>query len=278
MSTQPKRFSIRGFLLQVGIQQTVLYGAIAFLWPNFWEQQVAARFGAFILSFLVIHLGLCFFEWGFHRYVLHGTIHPLLGRFSHGHRDHHFRTPIRLERVPDQPDQVVLNRYPITSVEQYENSAFPVYALAVFWVFFTPLLLITQWLLPSAPIILAGYAAITWSMVCYEVFHAIEHYRYEWWERAITDRLLGRMWTSIYGFHHYHHANIAWNEAISGFFGLPVADWVFRTYWQPRELLLSGRVATIRDFHPYQKPWRFIRALDRWAAKRESAHRHRPPR
>ena len=58
-------------------------------------------------------------------------------------------------------------------------------------------------------------------------------------------------------------------EECSGFFGLPVADWVFRTYHQPAELLLQGRIATAKDFQVHA-PWSFVLAWDRWARKREA--------
>jgi hemolysin III len=71
-----------------------------------------------------------------------------------------------------------------------------------------------------------------------------------------------------------HHANILCNEAISGFFGLPIADWVLGTYHQPKELLLEGRVATAKDFSVPQPPL-LVRWLDGWATRRESYIRHR---
>jgi hemolysin III len=66
-----------------------------------------------------------------------------------------------------------------------------------------------------------------------------------------------------------HHANIGCNEAISGFFALPIPDWCFGTHHQPRELLLEGRMATAKDF-AVREPRRFVRWLDRWARQRES--------
>jgi hemolysin III len=73
----------------------------------------------------------------------------------------------------------------------------------------------------------------------------------------------------LYGFHLMHHANVGCNEGISGFFGLPVADWCFGTYHQPQQLLLAGRIATAKDF-AVGPPSRVVRALDRWVRKRES--------
>jgi hemolysin III len=110
-------------------------------------------------------------------------------------------------------------------------------------------------------------------MFLYEVLHALEHQPYPWWKRAVEHPQLGFMWRRLYGFHHMHHANISCNEAISGFFGLPIADWVLRTYHQPRDLLLEGRVATARDF-AVPPPPRLVRWLDGWARRRETQIRH----
>ena len=88
-------------------------------------------------------------------------------------------------------------------------------------------------------------------------------------EIASLHEMFGVLWTKLYGFHHMHHANISCNEAISGFFGLPIADWALGTYHQPRELLLEGRMATAKDF-AVPAPPRIVRWFDQWAKKRES--------
>ncbi|MEO5616920.1 MAG: hypothetical protein ABIS67_04040 [Candidatus Eisenbacteria bacterium] len=269
MTETPKRFSISLFSLQLALQYALLLLGLRFLLPKVWNQQVAAGWPAMVLVFLGMHLFVCFFEWVFHRYVLHAITTSWLTYFARGHRSHHSLTPIRLQPVVAGSDRYVLNRYPITEETQYPDSAFPVYALAAFWLVFTPLLVGVQLLFPRLPILLGGYTAITWSMCLYEILHAIEHKPYEWWKRATEHPRLGRMWSKLYGFHHMHHANIACNEAISGFFGLPIADWAFGTYHQPKELLLEGRVATAKDF-AIPPPPAFVRWLDAWARKRES--------
>ncbi len=131
-----------------------------------------------------------------------------------------------------------------------------------------------QLLWPRVPFLIPGYTAITWSMCLYEILHAIEHQPYEWWKAATEHPRVGLVWRQLYGFHHMHHANISCNEAISGFFGLPVADWVLGTYHQPRELLLEGRLATAKDF-AIPPPPRLVRWVDEWVRKRES-HVRRP--
>jgi hemolysin III len=269
MAQERKRFSIAWFAVQLVAQYALLLVAFRFLLPSVWARQFSAGWLTLVLTFLAVHLFMCFFEWGFHRYVLHSITAPWLEYFARGHRSHHGLTPIKLQAASEGSDRYVLNRYPITDAEQYPDSAFPVYALVAFWALFSPLLIGLQFLLPHLPILVGGYTAITWSMCLYEVLHAVEHQPYEWWKHATEHPRFGPLWRQLYGFHHMHHANILCNEAISGFFGLPVADWAFRTYHQPKELLLEGRVATARDF-AVPPPPRVVRWLDGWARKRES--------
>ena len=270
MAPRTEKFSPGAFAVQLLAQFGALLLAFRFALPGLWARQFAAGPLALLLSFLGVHLFMCFFEWVFHRYVLHSIAVGGLAQFARAHRNHHGLTPIKLQPVAAGSDRCILNRYPITAQEQYEDSAFPWWALLTFWAIFTPLLAAVQWLLPHAPILLGGYAAITFSMALYELLHATEHLPYEWWQRATEHPRLGALWSRIYGFHHMHHANISCNEAISGFFGLPVADWVFGTYHQPRELLLEGRMATARDF-AIPRPPAWVCWLDDWARRREAA-------
>ena len=268
------KFSIFWFAVQAVGQYVLLLLAFRFLLPGVWAKQFEAGWLSLVLAFLAWHLFICFFEWGFHRYVLHSVTSPVLLWFARGHRSHHGLTPIKLQAVAEGSDRYVLNRYPIIEDEQNVDAAFPVYAIVAFWAFFTPLFVVVQLLLPHAPILMGGYAAITWSMCLYEILHAIEHRPYEWWKHATEHPRFGAFWRQIYGFHHMHHANISCNEAISGFFSLPVADWAFGTYHQPKELLLEGRVATAKDFAVPPPPG-WVRWLDAWARKRESELRRR---
>lgn len=268
MTRIQKKFSILWFSVGAIGQFALLLLAFRFFLPTVWERQLAAGWLAILLAFLVAHLFLCFFEWGFHRYVLHSVTSRWLLYFARGHRNHHGLTPIRLQPVAEGSDRYVLNRYPIVEVAQQVDSAFPVYAIVAFWALFTPLVIGVQLLLPRAPVLIGAYAGITWSMCLYEILHAIEHRPYEWWKHATEHPRFGTFWSKLYGFHHMHHANISCNEAISGFFSLPVADWVFGTYHQPKDLLLEGRVATAKDF-AIPPPRTIVRWMDSWARKRE---------
>jgi len=269
MTHRHRRFSISRFTLLVALQIVVLYAGYHAFFPQLWARQLSAGVPAFVLVFLAVHLFLCLFEWVFHRYVLHGVTARWLKKFALEHRHHHSLTPIRLRPLAEGSDRFILNEYPITHETQYESSAFPAYALVAFWALFTPLLVGLQFLMPRLPILLAGYAAIAWSMMLYEILHAIEHWPYEWWRRATEHPRAGAFWRLLYGFHLMHHANIGCNEGIGGFFGFPIADWCFGTYHQPKELLLEGRKATAKDF-AVRAPHRFVRWLDRWTRARET--------
>jgi hemolysin III len=266
---QHRPFSIARFSLLVAAQIALLLWGYHALFPRQWERQLSGGFPAFLGAFLAVHLFLCFFEWFFHRYVLHSVAIPWLKGFAEDHRHHHSLTSIRLRPLVEGSDRVILSEYPITEEAQHESSAFPAYALVAFWALFTPLLLGVQLLLPGMPILLAGWVAIAWSMMLYEILHAIDHWPYEWWCKATEHPRLGGFSRLIYGFHLMHHANIGCNEGIGGFFGLPVADWCLGTHHQPERLLLHGRKATAKDFS-VRLPRGFVRRLDQWAKARES--------
>lgn len=276
------RFSIWRFcLLIVPPQFILLLLTIRLAVPRIWTREVAAGPLAFLLTFLGMLLFNCFAEWFIHRYFLHSKIVGGVQSWANGHRHHHDLTSIKLRQAEVGKGYIVLCDYSIVRDEQFEDSAFPAYAVTGFWILFTPLLIGVKLLFPGLPVLLAGYSAILWSATTYEVFHAIEHLPYAWWKGATEHERFGGFWCKVYGFHHFHHANINANEAISGFFGLPIADWVFRTYHQPPELLLHDYIATAKDVLKVPPPLPFIGRLDKWAHKREvkiSARSKRAPR
>lgn len=268
MTRTSKRFSFWKYSALVVLQFAVLLLGMRVLLPGVWASQITAGTKAIILVFIGTHLFNCFIEWGFHRYVLHAVPVAWLGRFARKHRRHHSLTPIRLRQEGSGRGRTILNRYPIVSREQYESASFPTWSLVLSWGLFTPFLAGLQFWFPKIPFLFGGYAAVVWSLACYEIFHHIEHFPFPWWERRIAHPRFGALWKKVYGFHHMHHANVGCNEAISGFFGFPIADWLFRTYRHPREIFLDGHAATAKNFAVPQ-PRRFVRRLDRWARKRE---------
>jgi hemolysin III len=273
MPQSHQRFSIWRFLLLVSFELLALYAGYFLAFPTAWSAQLARGPAPFVAVFLGVHLIVCFFEWFFHRYVLHGATVRWLTAWASEHRRHHSLTSVRLTPIAHGSARVVRNEYAITTEAQFPSSAFPAHALVSLWAFFTPLQLGVQLLLPSLPIMLAGYAAIAWSMVLYEILHAVQHRPYAWWRHATEHRTFGVFAKLVYGFHLMHHANIRCNEGISGFFTFPIADWCFGTYHHPRELLLHGRKATAKDF-AIRTPRRCVRWLDAWSRRRESRRFH----
>ncbi len=271
-----ERFSLPLFLLTVAVSFAGLIGLLKLAAPDsVWATQLSAGAWYFAAAFLVVHLVNAFFEYVFHRYVLHKPVVPFLSRFYKQHTLHHSLTRIG-KRYTSAGREVpfVENVYPVTTPEQGEASFFPWYTLAIFAACMTPLFALLQWLFPAFPWFFAGFAALAFSLALYEIFHAIEHWSFERWSPLIESRPFGWFWRKVYSFHLRHHAVIDCNEAISGFFTLPVFDWVFGTFILPKSLFTNGSEWNASDFvspRPY--------ALVRWCdAKSEALVKNRRAR
>lgn len=265
-AAKTEAFSLPLFFLTIGV---TLIGLLALLWllaPGAWAAQFLAEPWRFVPAFALVSLGLCFFEFFFHRYVLHLPAIPGLRRFYRQHTLHHALTRIGRRAGRDgRSVMCVENKYPIVEEEQGEGSFFPWYTLATFAVILAPVLATLQWLLPAFPWWFAGLAALTNSLILYEVLHAINHWPVEKWLPLIEHPTWGWFWRQAYSFHLRHHAVIECNESISGFFGLPVADWVFGTCLMPRTIYTDGEEWRPENFTA-PRPVRLIRWLDRLAA------------
>jgi hemolysin III len=260
-----EEFSLPLFLLTVGVALAGLVALVKFVAPeHVWLAQLLASPAQYAAVFLAVTLLNCFIEYVFHRYVLHKPVVPFLSRFYRQHTLHHSLTRIGRRRTPGGREvPFVENIYPITAVKQGEASFFPWYTLPVFAAIVTPLFALCQWLVPAWPWFFAGYAAFAGSLFCYEVFHAIEHWSFEKWGPLLDHRRFGWFWRKVYSFHLRHHAVIDCNEAISGFFTLPVADWVLGTFVLPRTLYTDGEEWQAAEFAS-PRPC----ALVRWADAR----------
>jgi len=247
---------------------TTLVGLAAVLWcltPRVWAMQFVAPAWKWGTAFLAISLVNCFVEYFFHRYVLHMPAVPFLRRLYKQHTLHHALT--RIARKTSRDGRGILfieNKFPIVEPEQTEASFFPWYSMAVFALVLTPLLALLQWLVPSCPWFAAGFVALAVSLTLYEVLHAINHWPFEKWEPLIQHRHWGRFWQPVYAFHLRHHAVTDCNESISGFFGLPIADWVFGTCVLPQTIYAEGEEWTPDKFRS-PHPLAIIRWLDTWA-------------
>lgn len=263
-----ERFSLPLFLFTIVVSAAGLVGLLKLAAPDsVWAAQVSAGAWYFAAAFLTIHLFNAFVEFVFHRYVLHKPVVPLLSRFYKQHTLHHSLTRIgKRYTAGGREVPFVENIYPVTTPEQGEASFFPWYTLAIFAALMTPLLAVLQWLLPAFPWFFAGFSALAFSLALYEIFHAIEHWSFERWSPLIEHRHFGWFWRKVYSFHLRHHAVIDCNEAISGFFTLPVFDWVFGTFILPKSLYTDGTEWTASEFTS-PRP----RAIIRWCDAQSDA-------
>ncbi|MDO8544631.1 MAG: hemolysin III family protein [Opitutaceae bacterium] len=237
-----ERFSLPLFLFTVGASLGGIVILLRLLAPDgVWQAQLTTQLGRLAVPFLLISMLNCFIEYIFHRYVLHKPVAPLLSRFYKQHTLHHTLTRIGRRRTPGGREvPFVENIYPVTTPEQGEASFFPWYTMLIFAAIVTPLLAVAQWLAPAFPWFFGGYAALAASLMLYELFHAVEHWAFERWAPLIEHRRFGWFWRKVYSFHLRHHAVIDCNEAISGFFTLPVADWLLGTLVLPKTLYVDG--------------------------------------
>lgn len=268
-----EKFSPALFLVTVALSLAGFLLALKFIAPSAWSAQLAAAPWQWVTAFLVITLFNCFLEFLLHRYVLHKPAIPGLSYFYKQHTHHHNLTRIAIRRTPGGREvPFVENRFPITEPEQGEASFFPWYSLLAFGTVLTPFLIVLHLLIPSLPWFIGGYAALACSISLYEILHAIEHWPFETWARLIENPRWGAVWRKVYSFHLRHHAVIDCNEAISGFFGLPVADWIFGTCILPRSLYTHGGELTAPTEFASPRPVALIRWLDA-AADRTVARR-----
>jgi hemolysin III len=258
----PEQFSIYRFTATVVATLAVLLVALRFIAPTAWTEQFLAPAWKCAFAFLALSLLNCFIEYFFHRYVLHIPAVPFLRHFYRQHTLHHSLTRIGRRQSRDGRGFLFIeNKYPITEPEQGEASFFPWYSLAIFSAIVTPLLVLLQWLLPSFPWFLAGLGALAVSMALYEILHAINHWPFETWEPLISHRTWGFFWRPAYAFHLRHHAVTDCNESISGFFGLPIGDWVFGTCVIPQTIYAEGEEWSSEKFES-PRPCALIRWLD----------------
>ena len=269
-----EEFSLPLFVLTVLVTFAGLLATLRLAWPKVWTEQLLASFPRSVVAFLAVSLVNCFVEYFFHRFVLHTPAIRLLRHFYRQHTLHHALTHIARRRTKDGRGILFIeNRFPIVSPVQGEASFFPWYSLAIFAVILSPLLALLQLALPSFPWFLSGYAALAVSLSLYEILHAIDHWPFEKWEPLIKHPRWGRFWQKVYGFHLRHHAVTDCNESISGFFGLPLADWAFGTCVVPQTVYSDGEEWTPDKFRS-PEPRKFIRLLDAWAFR--AVERRRP--
>jgi len=254
-------FSVLFFVITIITSVGAYLGILALVAPKIWQVQIQASWSLLIATFVICHLVNAFAEHLFHRYVLHTPLIPGCSYFYKSHTKHH-----GLTHIVDKKTKGIHNVYPIIEEKQHEDSYFPWYSYLAFMLVLSGPLGLAQWLLPTAPIFLAGSLALAWTISLYEIFHALEHKPLEKWLPLLEHQnsKIRKFWRTIYAFHLRHHADTKCNEGISGFFGIPVADFVFRTWIDPNTLYPHGEQVDRQEFEP-PRPVFFIRWLDEFA-------------
>ncbi|MFT3781915.1 MAG: hemolysin III family protein [Nibricoccus sp.] len=271
-----EEFSLPLFLLTVALTLAGIFGTLWYFFPGIWNAQLNSPIWKAVAVFASVTLLNCFVEYFFHRYVLHTPALPLFKHFYKLHTLHHGLTHIVRKPLGKGSSVLVIeNKFPMIEPEQHEASFFPWYTLAAFAFLLSPLFALLHFLAPSFPWFLAGYAALASSICLYEIFHAINHWEIERWAPLITNPRWKKFWLPVYSFHLRHHAVTDCNESVSGFFGLPLGDWLFRTCIIPKTVYAQGEAWSAEKFASPQ-PRALIRWLDKKAAasvQRERARR-----
>lgn len=251
-------------LILFTVGQLVVLLALVTLWqPTFLANQLGSGWARLLGAFVGINVLHAFAEWFIHRYVLHLASLRIIALVTAAHRLHHRLTDVAIE------DGRLRSDYPITRREQREAGTFPVYTFWIWFALLTPTIYLPlQWLLPNWPLLLAGWLAMTWGHCLYEGWHAVEHLDYQrWWAPLIAQPGLGPVATKLYAFHLVHHLTPTANEAIGGFFLLPLADLVFGTYLPT--VVLPGQPIDYGQALAPTPHFAWIRHLDRWARQRD---------
>lgn len=256
-----KPFSVSIFIITIITSVAAYLGILALVAPKVWQVQIQASWQLLTITFIICHLVNAFAEHFFHRYVLHVPFIPGCSYFYKSHTRHHGLTHIVYKKTTG-----IHNVYPIIEEKQHEDSYFPWYSYLAFASVLTVPAILVQWFFPTVPVFLAGSLALAWTISLYEIFHALEHKPLEKWLPLLEHRnaIIRRFWRMAYAFHLRHHADIKCNEGISGFFGIPVADFVFRTWIDPTTLYTHGSHVNMKEFEP-PRPVFFIRWLDKFA-------------
>jgi len=283
-----EKFSIVKFAPTIlGTFALVLVYAYFVMPTSMWNAQwgeLASHWYWFDLEVLGIFLASqkfnCFAEYFFHRYVLHAPVIPGLNRLFRQHHDvHHNLTPVTA--VPRDNPTKWMNKFAIVSSWQYPASFFPSYSYLGFVVACSPIIVLLQWLVPSWPIAIVMVGSIGWSLVSYELIHAVEHLDEEKFWNGFVFKIARRLGMEnaakkVYSFHVFHHAHIKCNEAVSGFVcGLPVADWLFGTLKLSADIPVNGKPVTPADLAVPRPRFALIRYFDSFVEPAIAAFRER---
>lgn len=259
-----EQFPLPLFALTILTTLTGLLAVLRFIAPHVWTEQFLSPFWKGAVAFLLISLVNCFAEYFFHRYVLHTPAISVLRRLYRQHTLRH--ALLQTARKPCLEGRGILfiqDKFPILEPANGRASLFRWYTPAVFAVVLSLLFSLLEWLFPSFPWFFAGFSAVAVSVSLYGMVHTLDHWPLEKWEPLIEHSRWGRFWRWAYAFRLQHCAVPDCNESVSGFFGLPLGDWVFGTCVFPRIIYADSEEWAPDTFRSPQ-PRGFIRWLDVW--------------
>lgn len=238
-----------------------------FYWvaPNAFREELANPWMLLFWTF-VFGIPLSLFEYLYHRYLLHSAVLPFVRSMHRAHSHHHGLTAVKAPVTPADPDKMVevFNEYPIEREGQEESMMFPLYAVSIFYLIFSILLILPfKLLFPGQPIVLGTFFTVTLAYFSYEAWHQVLHLPYDKVWKPLMEGRKRKMVRHIYAFHLMHHWRPSCNQAVVGFWGLAIWDHMFRTHRRPHNLPLKGKQVNYKDINMGKPHWP-ISMLDKW--------------
>lgn len=263
------RFNFLPFFLITGAQLAAAIGLFYWLRPDQFKSELAQP-GLLLTWTFAFGIPLSLFEFLYHRYLLHSSVLPFLGIMHQCHDDHHGLTNVKAPVSKKEPEKMVevQSDYPIEHEHQEESMQFPPFAISVFFLIFVGLIAVPiKWAFPSQPVIISMLICSTFAYAAYEIWHALLHLPYErYWKPAMEHRLWGGIVRHIYGFHLMHHWRPITNQAVVGFWGWAVWDYLFRTHHRPMRMPLNKAQVNYSDAAIPKPRWP-VSALDKLQPK-----------
>jgi hypothetical protein len=234
---QHPRFEFGRFFLYIVLQVALYLGIFFLVAPDRFFFELSRGLGR--ISVVAFWIGLfvtSLFEYFYHRYALHAQTLPFAGGMHEAHTKHHGLTSVKAPVRREEPETAVpvTFKYAIEQPGQEESMMFPPWGLTVFQCIFLLVALPLHALFPQEPIILGVGLAVTLHYVWYEVYHAILHLPFDkYWAPVFDYPVIGPKVKNGYAFHLMHHFRPSCNEAVVGFWGFAIWDYVFRTHKRP---------------------------------------------
>ncbi len=274
LEEKSKGFPWVRFIISLVLNISVPVGLFWKLAPNRLHVELGMGIGPILGVALLMGIPLSFFEYFYHRYVLHAVVIPFLRSQYVAHTLHHGLTPAYVpvdRKNPTKLVRVLRFIYPITLREQEKAMHFPFWSLQVFYLIFAVTLGIPfSIFFPNAPIWIGFLVAVTVYYSYYEIWHAILHLPFDkFWKKGLERSKFVRR---TYTFHLIHHWNEQTNMAIVGFWGIAIPDYVLGTILLPKRIPLLGEEVCYNDqaIDPPRQPVRYFDSLQKYKLEKKA--------